>query len=386
MEWINQHAFELVEQVTETTVKQLRLTLEEGWKAGEGIEDLARRIRQVFDQATRYRSFVIARTETTAAANMAQIAVMERAGHRYKMWWAAQDERMCPLCGALHGKTVRIDEEFAPGVFAPPRHPNCRCTTLAAPELRVGEFESLDDALEWARTAYPHITWEFEGANVDTVNPTLKEFHKLARAHPEAVKTLKFVSTKHPQMPEDAFAIYDPSEERKGIYFNPKYYRDKALLLERLKASVESGYHPKGCDNIEYVLAHEFGHHLDFWITSAGENAAVLPVVSTQDGVGLVASTLREFKQQWYARGDHVAELSRYARVNNTEMFAEAFSSLHSGQGAGEIVRHLKVLLEELAPENWTNNWRWMHEVEDQKELSAARKAIARLRRRLGLK
>ena len=28
-----------------------------------------------------------------------------------------------------------LDEEFAPGIFAPPAHPNCRCTTLAPTEL-----------------------------------------------------------------------------------------------------------------------------------------------------------------------------------------------------------------------------------------------------------
>ncbi|HHV79080.1 MAG TPA: minor capsid protein [Firmicutes bacterium] len=132
LEWINEHAFELVEQVTDTTVEQLRATLEEGWKAGEGVEGLAERIRQVFDQATRYRSFVIARTETTAAANMAQIAVMERAGVQYKQWLTGRDERVCPLCGSLDGKVVRIDEEFAPGIFSPPAHPNCRCTVLSA--------------------------------------------------------------------------------------------------------------------------------------------------------------------------------------------------------------------------------------------------------------
>jgi len=47
----------------------------------------------------------------------------------------SDDERVCPVCGPLEGKTVRLDEEFAPGIFAPPAHPNCRCTTLAPTEL-----------------------------------------------------------------------------------------------------------------------------------------------------------------------------------------------------------------------------------------------------------
>lgn len=105
-------------------------------------------MRGVFDQATRYRSFVIARTETTAAANMAQIAVMERAGIRYKQWVTGGDERTCPLCGALNGKVVRIDEEFAPGVLAPPRHPQCRCALVSRPldYFRIPE----EDIPEWS--------------------------------------------------------------------------------------------------------------------------------------------------------------------------------------------------------------------------------------------
>lgn len=388
--WIEEHAFELVKQVTETTVKRLRETLREGWELGEGIEDLARRIRDVFDQATRYRSFVIARTETTAAANIAQIAVMERAGYGYKTWWAAQDERMCPLCRALHGKTVRIDREFAPGVFAPPRHCNCRCTTLAASEPNVGGFDSLDDAIEWAREAYPHITWDFEGASIDTINPTLEEFHKLARIHPEAAKRLKFVSTKYSweRFEQQPYAVFQPAEDARGIYLNPSFYGNKKRFVEQLKDDEASGWHPRGSGKIEYVLAHEFGHLIDEWLTIGGENAAVLPAVSARDGVGLVSSTLREFKQQWYARSEEVEKLSRYAlkQGDNREMFAEAFSSLYVGEGGGEIVRHLKVLLEELAPEKWTTNWKWVHLIESEEGRRAAMTALDKLRRRLGLK
>ncbi len=134
-EWLQTHAFELVQGVTETTVNELRRTLAEGWEAGEGIPELAARVREVFEEADRYRSFLIARTETTATANMAQLSVLRQAGIGYKTWSTSADERVCPVCGPLDGRTVRLDEEFAPGIFAPPAHPNCRCTTLARTEL-----------------------------------------------------------------------------------------------------------------------------------------------------------------------------------------------------------------------------------------------------------
>lgn len=131
-EWLDTHAFELVKGVTDTTINQLRTALQEGWDAGEGIPDLAKRVRQVFDDADRFRAAMIARTETTATANMAQLSVYRRAGIQYKTWVTADDERVCPICGALDGRTVGLDEEFSPGIYAPPAHPNCRCTIISA--------------------------------------------------------------------------------------------------------------------------------------------------------------------------------------------------------------------------------------------------------------
>lgn len=47
-----------------------------------------------------------------------------------KMWVTARDERVCPVCGPLHGKKVLIGQQFktAEGAFwSPGLHPNCRC-------------------------------------------------------------------------------------------------------------------------------------------------------------------------------------------------------------------------------------------------------------------
>jgi hypothetical protein len=47
-----------------------------------------------------------------------------------KMWVTARDERVCPVCGPLHGKKVGINDRFVTkeGAFwTPGLHPNCRC-------------------------------------------------------------------------------------------------------------------------------------------------------------------------------------------------------------------------------------------------------------------
>jgi SPP1 gp7 family putative phage head morphogenesis protein len=39
------------------------------------------------------------------------------------IWETANDERVCPVCGALHGKR----EDDWNGLRSPPAHPRCRC-------------------------------------------------------------------------------------------------------------------------------------------------------------------------------------------------------------------------------------------------------------------
>lgn len=47
-----------------------------------------------------------------------------------KMWLTARDEKVCPVCGPLHGKKVGINEKFVTKegeFYSPGLHPNCRC-------------------------------------------------------------------------------------------------------------------------------------------------------------------------------------------------------------------------------------------------------------------
>lgn len=47
-----------------------------------------------------------------------------------KLWITAKDERVCPVCGPLHGQKVLVGEQFRSkeGLFwTPGLHPNCRC-------------------------------------------------------------------------------------------------------------------------------------------------------------------------------------------------------------------------------------------------------------------
>lgn len=47
-----------------------------------------------------------------------------------KMWITAKDERVCPVCGPLHGQKIGVNDRFRTHVgefWTPGLHPNCRC-------------------------------------------------------------------------------------------------------------------------------------------------------------------------------------------------------------------------------------------------------------------
>jgi hypothetical protein len=139
---------QLAGQVTDTTYKQITEALADGAAAGEDTTALAARIREVFADATKNRSVVIARTEVVSAFNgsTAQLAAILPddvvAGQE---WIATRDGRTREAHAAADGQVRRPGEAFSVGghAMAYPGDPSapaeetvqCRCTlALLTPE------------------------------------------------------------------------------------------------------------------------------------------------------------------------------------------------------------------------------------------------------------
>lgn len=91
----------------------------------------------------RYRAYNIARTELAFSYNRGNYEGTKQAqaagylGQVVKRWLTADDERVCPICGGLDGKTVAMEDDFdfptklqavEPTIRrTPPAHPSCRC-------------------------------------------------------------------------------------------------------------------------------------------------------------------------------------------------------------------------------------------------------------------
>ena len=142
VEYARTHTDALLNQLGTTSQNLVGQALAD-WidKPGATIGDLQAALKPSFGQA---RASVIAATETTRAYASGEMAAYQAEGYTEWTWLTNNDELVCPICGALHHKSVRIGQPFGEfrgkAVTQPPAHPNCRCTVRAV----VGKKSQVD--------------------------------------------------------------------------------------------------------------------------------------------------------------------------------------------------------------------------------------------------
>ena len=100
-------------EINEETKKQIRASLAEGFRNNETVNELAKRIDEVFGYASSERAYNIAQSETTRAQGFADVEAWSQSGMvEAKEWYTARDERVCAFCGDMHGKIISIDDNF----------------------------------------------------------------------------------------------------------------------------------------------------------------------------------------------------------------------------------------------------------------------------------
>ena len=127
-----------ITSVAETTRQQIVNQITRGQQAGEGIDDIAKRIAGNVGIISRHRGALIARTETHGAANYGADGAARATGLKLrKEWVAAEDERTRPDHNEANGQIVDMDQAFDVGgeALMYPGDPagsagniiNCRC-------------------------------------------------------------------------------------------------------------------------------------------------------------------------------------------------------------------------------------------------------------------
>lgn len=156
----------------------IRDQIAEGLAAGEGVDQLAARLRSGAHEVGRVAAARIARTETTRAVNAAALAEAKALGlSGTKTWASHHDERVRPAHLAADEETVDLDARFLVGGFpmlypgdpaAPPAlRINCRCvmhltiTPGALPGWAQNLTPGADSSAPHGPTEWPEFTgWD----------------------------------------------------------------------------------------------------------------------------------------------------------------------------------------------------------------------------------
>lgn len=127
-DWANAHSGTAISGITATSLAVTRSSIAAWVENGEPLSALVRELEPFFGRS---RADLIASTEVTRAYARANREAYRAAGVVGKMRWnTANDERVCPVCGPLHGTEVDLDAGFSFPDGVPPAHPRCRCMVL----------------------------------------------------------------------------------------------------------------------------------------------------------------------------------------------------------------------------------------------------------------
>lgn len=159
-------SFDELENVTEDMSNKMSRVLTDGLVQGKSPYEVAADMVEEVD-ISRARAEVVARTELIRSHAEGQLTALEQLGVAEVgvavEWSTAGDGLVCPLCSALEGVVLKIDE--ARGLL--PRHPNCRCAFLPSgvgedDEDQKDTKEEIDEALDEAGV---------EGVSIDDERP-----------------------------------------------------------------------------------------------------------------------------------------------------------------------------------------------------------------------
>lgn len=142
--YVREQAATRITGITNTGIKKVRQVLENGVKEGLPVQKIARQLRSEWQQVTRWRGEMIARTEIISASNLGSNIGAETTGLRLnKEWISTRDDRTRDDHIVLDGVVIGMQQSFNVGGAdlqfpAEPGGPadqviNCRCTIAHVP-------------------------------------------------------------------------------------------------------------------------------------------------------------------------------------------------------------------------------------------------------------
>jgi len=266
--WMNSVGGNRITSISENTRRKIRKIVLDGQIEGLGQERIGRNIRkQMSEPFTRYRSAMIARTETHNAANYANYSSAKNVGlPMKKRWVSTADDRTRSHHANMNGVEVDIDEPFLvtyKGVVYKMQHAgdpnggagnliNCRCVILyiepddfvidedTPQEQNLPTVDDLKPSTVVSQIVLTNVFARFRGKN-------LKDDYT-KRINEDSNNVQKNIINQYRQ----------PEIDRAG---NDAYYEGRRNLLV---VSLDPSKLQNGSTFEKNLLLHEYGHHIDY--------------------------------------------------------------------------------------------------------------------------
>jgi len=128
--WVTNHATESVTSILGTNLEDVKRIIKNGTDNNLSNVQIAKELRQFYDDQSAWKAMRTARTETSQAAGYGQRESARQSGVvRKKLWISSRDERVRDEHAALDtGKGVPFNEPYSNGEMYVGEHSiNCRC-------------------------------------------------------------------------------------------------------------------------------------------------------------------------------------------------------------------------------------------------------------------
>lgn len=185
---------------------------------------------------------------------------------------------------------------------------------------KISDFKSTTYAEDAMSKKYPDKNFDFSGADIETINPTVAEFDRLATKFPETAKSIKGIEVKsdlYMDLKTGSNGVYAGMTKSGDMVLNSKFYSRPESFSKQLASDGKNKWHPKGGDSFESIVTHEFAHQITNNI-SAGTDAEAKFALASIQGKLINKTTVTK-------------QISKYAATNYSEAFAEAFVAYEHG-------------------------------------------------------
>lgn len=230
--FVSKYPFKFSQRLNAVSVDLLREELKEGFKKGENIPTLMKRVNKTYDNWNATRSETIARTESIRASNQGHKASYIASGVVDRMMWVtAGNELACDFCRPLDGAVIAMDGMFNTGIIrddkpvtteTPPAHPRCRCVVVPVLEGEtvspLGEITHLPGEAPKPPLPIPEIK-----PPAPEWKPQMTESEALEYIKESAIKDELYHGTSFEYASDIRRLGFDPEACKRALYGNGTY-------------------------------------------------------------------------------------------------------------------------------------------------------------------